>query len=471
LSAFDLVSVDSSGQQGDRPSFDPSLSADGNRIVFLSQSQLAPQDTDTYTDVYLHDRTTAETTLVSIGTNGSSADRFCSSPMISADGNHVVFASSASNLVTGITVTQLNVFHRNLTTGTTTLISKDTMNQEGNASSGSPSISANGSRIVFNSSASNLLSGGGGFSQIYLWENGNFERVSKDQMGADANGDCFEPEISSDGGYVVFTALATNLHDGPADTNNATDIIWKKLANNKVGRISISSNLVESNGDSRFPRISTNGRFVTFWSRASNLLGAMGDTNNLDDIFVHDVENTLTTLVTVDEVGNPVPPTNLITPVVGSWISGDGEKILFVTSGLQPIVGNQIPRAALYEYNRNLGTSRMIDRTFDGREPNGDVKVYDVGISLDGNVIAYASDATDISYSDTNANVPDVFVMPGTPRTGTVDPFAALRARLAKKMQKLKRRAKAARRNGQSDRGRRLMVKVRKLTKRIRSLS
>ncbi|MEM9016948.1 MAG: hypothetical protein AAGC68_08030, partial [Verrucomicrobiota bacterium] len=218
LTAFDLVSVDSSGLQGNGASFAPSLSADGNRIIFLSQSQLVPEDTDSFPDVYLHDRMTAVTTLVSIGTNGSSADSSCASAMISADGNHVVFVSRATNLVTEIIITRLNVFHRNLTTGTTSLISKDGTNQEGNSSSASPSISADGSRIVFNTSASNLLSGGGGFSQIYLWENGNFVRVSKDQMGADANADCFEPEISSDGGYVVFTTNATNLHDGPADT-------------------------------------------------------------------------------------------------------------------------------------------------------------------------------------------------------------------------------------------------------------
>ncbi len=144
----------------------PSISADGRFIAFMSSSEsLVPNDTNKTLDVFLYDRLTQKTTRVTVASNGDQANAQSYAPGISADGNFIAFISEATNL-TSLPVTQQNVYIHNRLTGKTSIVN---VNSQGNQGSGlwttylptisSPSLSADGRYIAFETSAPFLVSG------------------------------------------------------------------------------------------------------------------------------------------------------------------------------------------------------------------------------------------------------------------------------------------------------------------------
>ena len=154
------VSVDSAGNLGKSDSNSPSISADGRFVAFNSfASNLVPEDTNGKTDIFVRDLSTNTTTLVSLDSAGNQGNGFSNSPSISADGRFVAFESTASNLVPGDTNNVGDIFVRDLLTNTTTRVSVDSAGNQGNKASYPPSISANGRFVAFYSDASNLVPG------------------------------------------------------------------------------------------------------------------------------------------------------------------------------------------------------------------------------------------------------------------------------------------------------------------------
>src|SRR4028119_1809444 len=127
-------------------------------------------------------------------------------------------------------------------------------------------------------------------------------RVSVDSAGNRANGYSSSPSISADGRFVAFYSRASNIV--PGDTNSTRDIFVRDTLTNTTTRVSVDSAGNQENGTSFFyaPSISADGRFVAFYSEASNLV--LGDTNNTFDIFVRDRLTNTTTRVSVDSAGN-----------------------------------------------------------------------------------------------------------------------------------------------------------------------
>ncbi len=151
-------------------------------------------------------------------------------PSISADGRFVTFSSKASNLVPGDTNFSQDIFVRDLSTNTTARVSVSGAGNQGNSNSRSPSISGNGRFVAFASDASNLVPGDtNGAQDIFVRDlstNTN-TRVSVSSTGNQANQDCFTPSISADGRFVAFNSSASNLV--PGDTNNENDIFVRDL--------------------------------------------------------------------------------------------------------------------------------------------------------------------------------------------------------------------------------------------------
>jgi Tol biopolymer transport system component len=102
--------------------------------------------------------------------------------------------------------------------------------------------------------------------------------------GAGGNGHSFEPALSAGGRFVAFWSCADNLV--PGDTNGFIDVFVRGRQTGTTRRVSIGPGGVQANGRSNSPTISADGRFVAFFSGASNLVP--GDTNGSDDIFVRD---------------------------------------------------------------------------------------------------------------------------------------------------------------------------------------
>ena len=150
-----------SGAKGNDYSLAPSTSADGRYVAFASAaSNLHPDDADSLQDVFVRDLQTATTTLVSraTGASGAKGDASSQEPSISADGRYVVFVSAASNLHPDDPDSLQDVFVRDLQTDTTTLVSRDSgaSGAKADNASLSPSVSADGRFVAFGSIASNL---------------------------------------------------------------------------------------------------------------------------------------------------------------------------------------------------------------------------------------------------------------------------------------------------------------------------
>ncbi|RWN65759.1 MAG: hypothetical protein EOR99_20160, partial [Mesorhizobium sp.] len=127
----------------------------------------------------------------------------------------------------------------------------------------------------------------------------SIQRVSVDSAGGEANAGSFFPSISADGRYVAFDSEASNLVAG--DTNGARDVFVFDQQLGTTTRVSVDSAGGDANGHSQSPSISADGRYVAFYSSASNLVA--GDTNGATDVFVFDQQLGTTTRVSVDSAG------------------------------------------------------------------------------------------------------------------------------------------------------------------------
>jgi len=284
------VSVDSAGNQGNDGSGYSSISADGRYVAFTSwASNLVPGDTNGYDDVFIHDRETNQTERISVDSAGNQADGSKYHPSITSDGRYVAFESSASSLVPGDANGAWDVFVHDRQTGQTTRISVDSAGNEGNRDSASPSISADGRYVSFDSSAYNLVDGDTNFSYdvfVHDRQTGQTERVSADSAGNQGNHASGIPSISADGRYVAFQSCSSNLV--PDDTNDLCDVFIHDRQTGQTERVSLDSAGRQGNGNSGDPSMRGDGRNVAFSSSASNLV--IDDDNGNDDVFVRAIQ-------------------------------------------------------------------------------------------------------------------------------------------------------------------------------------
>jgi hypothetical protein len=262
-------------------------------------------------------------------------------------------------------------------------------------------ISANGRYVAFSSSASNLVSGDtGGYRDVFLrdTQTGITTRVSVDSNGVEGNRGSDYASLSADGRYVVFSSTATNLVSG--DTNNRDDIFLHDTQTGNTTRVSVDSNGVEANDHASNASLSADGRYVVFSSTATNLVS--GDTNGYRDVFLHDTETGITTCISNAPNGDPGNEFS------GSpRISSDGNHIVFTSyaSNLGPVDNNNRPD--IYLYDIQTGIHSLISISSDGIQSNQ--YSYVGNISGDGRFIAFTSDASNLVSGDTN-NKRDVFL-------------------------------------------------------------
>ncbi len=282
------VSVDSAGAEGNSTSDYPSISADGRFVAFRSEAMnLVAGDTNATVDVFVHDRQTGSTDRISVATGGAEGNGFNSLSAISADGHCVAFWSDASNLVAGDSNGVRDVFVRDCLNGTTERVSVATGGAQGSSGSYESSISTDGRFVAFESLASDLVPGDtNGSYDVFVRDrlSGTTERVSLDSSGVQGNLGSASPSISADGNLVAFRSGATNLIAG--DSNGFDDIFVRDRLSGTTQRVSVRSGGAEANLDSFWPSISADGLVVAFYSAASNLIA--GDTNGIWDVFVHD---------------------------------------------------------------------------------------------------------------------------------------------------------------------------------------
>jgi lysophospholipase L1-like esterase len=240
-------------------------------------------------DAFVHDRQTGRTERVSGGSGDNQANGSSFSERMSADGRLIAFASNATNLVPGDTNGLRDVFVYDRLTGGTERVSVDSNGSEGNGATGEEAwISGDGRFVSFTSDATNLVPGDtNGVTDVFVHDRqtGATERVSVASDGTQANDSPLVfSSTSADGRYVTFGSSATNLVTG--DTNGRTDVFVRDRQAHVTTRVDLDDAANQPNDNSANPVMSSDGRFVAFASVATNLVA--GDTNGLDDVFVRD---------------------------------------------------------------------------------------------------------------------------------------------------------------------------------------
>lgn len=297
------VSLGVGGVEGNDDSWDASVSANGRYIAFTSVAgNMHPDDRDGDWDVYLHDRESGATFLVSRNSDDLPGNKNSSSPDLSPDARFVAFASSSSNLVDDDTNGFWDVFVRAMSSGTTWRVSLNSSGEEGNSSSAAfskPAISADGLTVAFDSFATNLVSNDSNEEiDVFVRVSNEFRtvRVSESSVGLQGDNESSAPVMTPDGRFVAFHSLAGNLVAG--DGNALWDVFVRDRDANRNGifdesgavstvRVSVNAAGAGGNDSSLFPDISDDGRYVAFYSYATNLLSTP-DTNESADVFVHD---------------------------------------------------------------------------------------------------------------------------------------------------------------------------------------
>ncbi|MFN8220695.1 MAG: hypothetical protein U0S12_11280 [Fimbriimonadales bacterium] len=236
------------------------------------------------------------------GVEGNGISNDSQRPAISANGRYIAFSSHASNLAPDDTNGVSDVFVSDRLTGTTTLISRSTLGVIGDGASDNPSISADGRFVAFQSSASNFSTGldiTGPEIFVHDMQTGVTSKVSLATNGDPADFPSVEPQISADGRYVAFRSGGENLD--PNDTNTVDDVFVRDRLLNTTVRVSISSTGQQASVACGFPSISADGRYVAFVTSDNGMV--VGDTNGTTDVFVRDLQANTTTRV-FDHLGS-----------------------------------------------------------------------------------------------------------------------------------------------------------------------
>ncbi|BCL12791.1 TolB family protein [Micromonospora sagamiensis] len=298
------VSVSTTGDQANHFSRASAISADGRYVTYQSlATNLVPDDTNDESDIFVRDRATGTTSRVSVSTNEYQANHYSELPAISADGRYITYHSLATNFVPNDTNSAYDVFVRDQINGTTRRVSVSTTGDQGDGDSFDPAISADGRYVSYTSGASNLVPDDtNDESDIFVWDRttGTTRRISVSTTGNQGDNSSFTSVLSADGGYVSYASDASNLVAD--DTNDATDIFVWNRATGTTRRISVSTTGNQANNVSRSPAISASARYVTYQSLATNLVP--DDTNGVTDILVRDQITGTTRRVSVSSSGN-----------------------------------------------------------------------------------------------------------------------------------------------------------------------
>jgi Tol biopolymer transport system component len=297
------LSVGPNGAQADGRSFIPAVSSDGRYAAFYSDAaNLVAGDSNNARDVFVRDLQGGQTTRVSVGSSGAEGNGDSFEPAVSADGRFVAFSSAATNLVAGDTNNANDVFVRDRQANTTTRVSVGLAGAQANGGSDAPSISGDGRLVAFTSAATNLVDGDTNNQRdafVFDRQTGTTTRASVAYNGDQPILDSFTPELSADGRFLVFTSFASNLVE--FDINEGSDVFVRDLQAGTTTRVSEYTGGFEAEGDSLRPAISADGRYVAFDSDAWNLV--WGDTNDVFDVFVHDRQTGYTTRISLDDSG------------------------------------------------------------------------------------------------------------------------------------------------------------------------
>ncbi len=335
LSRVSVAAASIGGAQANAISYVETDVSDNGIVVFASDASnliTAGLDTNNATDIFAFDMVSREVARISVADGNVQVNGRSRNPVVSTNGLLIAYRSAATNVVPNDNNGHVDifVFDRGVQKVSRVNIASD--GSQSNLEDGIDvpvglDINATGTIVVFESKGSNLVPGdNNGVSDIFIRDRvaNQTHRVSVASGGGQANGASTAPSISDNGRYIAFASAASNLVAG--DSNGATDIFLHDRQTNTTTRVSVVTGGGQANGASTTPSISGNGRYISFWSSATNL--ASGDSNGVGDIFVHDRKTGITTRASIagnGDQGNGVS-------AEFSSLSKKGEYLVFASA-------------------------------------------------------------------------------------------------------------------------------------------
>ena len=391
-------SVGSAGQQADGYSVLPSVSGDGTLVAFNTAAHnLVAKDPNRWSsDILVRDRVGRTTSLVSVSTAGLKANGRNGVALISRDGKRVAFESAATNLADGDTNGAVDVFVRDLGTGTTSRASLGPLGRQAGRGSSLAALSHEGRHVAFLTSDNLLGLPGPSAANLYVRDTatGQTTLETASLTGGLPNGGTSQAAMSGDGRYLAFASRARNLlkvtQRGSGQNLFLRD---RQLGVTKLVSVTASGGAVSGYYVVDSPRVSDNGRIVAFSSDAPGLV--QGGSSGHVDVFVRDMAAGTTTRMTSGANGDSFVQD--MTP--------DGRYLVVLSSATNLVPGDTNGKADIFVYDRQAGT---VTRASTGARGQADDDSLSAAVSTDGKVVAFASRAANLVNGDTNG-VADVF--------------------------------------------------------------
>jgi Tol biopolymer transport system component len=374
----------------------PRLSADGRFVLFSSSANdLVPGDNGYLgLDVFLRDRTSNTTILVSVNLNGTGGGNDHSMySSISTNGRYVLFESAASDLVTGDTNGLTDIFVRDLWTGTNRLVSVATNGLAGNAGSSEAVMTPDGRYVAFVSQASNLVPGGNSQPNVFVRDLvAGTTRVAS--VGANGGGITMgTPVITPDGRYVAFISTKHLVAAVPTTVN---EVYLRDMVSGTTTWVSTNAwmtatnllHLNSANAASYHPAISDDGRFVTFktgWTDGLDAPPSPGIAATL--VFEYDTVAQTNALIAT----NGFPPWVQNDDVYGPEMTPGGRFVVF---GQEEIVGG-VTNASVRLWDATTGSNTLVSANLSGQVSANSLS-YAPAVSPDGRFVTFLSNATNM---------------------------------------------------------------------------
>ncbi len=421
-----LASQDLGGVPAGAYAGSAAISGDGRFVAFASEANNLTGDAPSvFSRVFVFDRQTSLTTMITIGVASTAANNSSGAPGISGDGRYVVFYSDATNLDIVNPPTSAHpgwpqCYIHDRQSGITELVSLSGTGAWGNDNSLDsgypPAVSDDGRFIAFVSRASNLVSGGVFRTQVYLRDRGDSGNgiPAETFLISVANGTSTAsnlsaglPKLSFAGGAVRIAYRGTSSNIVPNDTNTAADIFLGTFTPRTPGnfttslsstRVSTTSSGGQADGISRAPGISADGNLVVFASRATNLDTSGGDANADNDIFLKNL-----TTGQVRRISNSSDGAAAFGFSDDPVISGDGSTIAFHSISPNLIDGDTNGQLDAYVYTvATQVISRVSVADSGDQSPTGGEFP---AISGDGRFVAFESTSALTSAATAASNV------------------------------------------------------------------
>lgn len=300
------VSVTSQGDPADNNSFESDISADGRYVAFRSGAGNF-QDPIYYgygSRIYVRDNTTGQIEPATVRYDGSIPDFGAQYPSLSADGRLLAFQSRDEAITPESTYYTERIYVRDLDADVNYMVSVASDGALADGDCVKPDMSASGRFVVFTCIATNLAPNDNNWlSDVFIHdrETGETERVSVAPDGSDANGESYDASVSDDGNFVAFWSIASNLVDG--DTNETWDAFVYDRQAGQTTRVSVGAGGAQASGTGG--SISGDGRYVAFAS-SSGVLTGLAD-GERTEVFVYDRQTGATERVSLDSAGAPPP--------------------------------------------------------------------------------------------------------------------------------------------------------------------